>query len=338
MHWFSFDPRRLFQSVVQSSGYVGFSTVATEALRFSWEAVRVNEDDSYGTGAAILVAIIWGLSFVAAHVVLSTLTPVLLATVRFSIASLIFTPVIFKELMHRRIPELRDLLEFTLLGFLGVSLYFVLQYTGVMYAGAGISALLVVGFIPILTGITSMIVLNERFEARRVLGVVLGLSGLFLIVMPKLFLGELDRFFYLGVVCLLLDAVCWALYSTLSRRIMIRMNKPSLVTAYVTVLGTLALLPLSITSDWGLVFVLQSDQWLGILFLSIACSGLGYFLWNFALSRLETVRAAVWLYLEPVAAFVGESLVLGVTPAPMTLLGGVAIVAGSIMTSRAHKR
>jgi len=299
--------------------------------------VGVDWDSCYGTMSALVVALVWGLSFVAAQVVLSTLTPILLATVRFSIASLIFMPLIIKELMEGRVPASRDLLEFVLLGFLGVSLYFVLQYTGVMYAGAGISALLVVGFIPILTGIISMIILKEGFDARRVLGVALGLFGLVFIMLPKLFLGELDWFFYLGVACLLLDAVCWALYSTLSRRLMIRMNKPSLVTAYVTVLGTLALLPLSINSDWGLVLVLESDQWLGILYLSIACSGLGYLLWNFALSRLETVRAAVWLYLEPVAAFVGESLVLGVTPAPMTLLGGAAIIAGAIITTRVDK-
>lgn len=288
--------------------------------------------------SAIFVALVWGFSFVAARVVLSTLTPILLASVRFCIASLIFMPIIVKELAQGRIPESRDLFEYIFLGFLGVSLYFVLQYTGVLYAGAGVSALLVVGFIPILTGITSMILLKEGFDARRVLGVVLGLFGLVLVVLPGLFLGELDWFFYLGVACLLLDAVCWALYSTLSRRLMIRMNKPSVVTAYVTVLGTLALLPFSITSDWGLVLVLELDQWLGILYLSIACSGLGYFLWNFALSRLETVRAAVWLYLEPMAAFIGESLFLGVTPAPMTLLGGVAIIIGAIMTTRVDEK
>lgn len=302
------------------------------------EMIGVDKDSRYGTAAAIVVALIWGLSFVAARIVLSTLTPLLLASVRFSIASLIFMPVIVKELVQGRVPGSQDLFEFVLLGFLGVSLYFVLQYTGVLYAGAGVSALLVVGFIPILTGIASMVVLGEGFDARRVLGIVLGLSGLVLIVLPRLFFGELDWFFYLGVGCLLLDAVCWALYSTLSRRLMIRMGKPSVVTAYVTVLGTLALLPFSITSDWGLVFVLESDQWLGILYLSVACSGLGYFLWNFALSRLETVRAAVWLYLEPVAAFVGESLFLGVTPGPMTVLGGAAIIAGAIMTSRVEKQ
>jgi hypothetical protein len=39
------------------------------------EIVGVGQDDRYGTVSAIVVALVWGFSFVAARVVLSTLTP-----------------------------------------------------------------------------------------------------------------------------------------------------------------------------------------------------------------------------------------------------------------------
>jgi drug/metabolite transporter (DMT)-like permease len=123
----------------------------------------------YGSAPAIVVSAIWGLSFVAARAVLSTLTPILLATIRFSIASLVFIPIIVWELKHGRVVKLlatirfsiaslvfipiivwelkhgrvvklRDLMELALLGLLSVSVYFCLQYTGIKYAGAGISA------------------------------------------------------------------------------------------------------------------------------------------------------------------------------------------------------
>jgi len=127
--------------------------------------------------------------------------------------------------------------------------------------------------------------------------------------MPGLLLDRVDWSFYLGILCLILNAVCWAAYSTLSRRLMNRLSRPLAVASYVTGLGTLALIPMSLTSDWGLVRHLQLGQWLSILYLAITCSCLGYFLWNFSLSRTEAVRAAVWLYLEPVAAFIGEALI-----------------------------
>ncbi|MGQ9679615.1 MAG: hypothetical protein ACUVV4_02465 [Candidatus Bathyarchaeia archaeon] len=37
-------------------------------------------------------------------------------------------------------------------------------------------------------------------------------------------------------------------------------------------------------------------------YLAIACSCIVYFLWNYALSKLETVKMVIWLYMEPVAA------------------------------------
>ena len=291
----------------------------------------------YGTVSAITVAVIWGLSFVAARMVLSTLSPVLLATVRFSIASAIFAPIIILEFRRGNAPTPHDLMELALLGFLSISIYFWLQYTGVKYAGAGVSALLVVGLIPILTGFASTVVLKERFSAQKMLGTVLGLSGVALIALPGLFLGEVDWLFYLGVVCLLLNSVCWAVYSTLSRHILNRIRRPSMVTAYVTILGTLALVPMSLASDWNLVKSLQPEQWLSILYLSLVCSCLDYFLWNFALSRVEAVRAAVWLYLEPVAAFIGETVIFSIIPHATTLIGGGLIITGALLTTRSRE-
>jgi drug/metabolite transporter (DMT)-like permease len=280
------------------------------------------------------VAVIWGLSFVAARMVLSTLTPVLLATLRFIIASIVFTPIILLEFGRGTTPNVEDLKELALLGVLSISVYFWLQYNGVKYAGAGVSALLVVGLIPILTGFASSIVLRERLTPHKALGTALGLLGVALIALPGLLIEEVDWFFYFGVVCLLFNGVCWATYSTLSRRLMKRLGRPALVTSYVTVLGTMALIPISVASEWSLVWSLAPIQWVGVLYLAVVCSGLGYFLWNFALSRLEAVKAAVWLYLEPVAAFVGEIAIYGTMPSSTTFLGGLIIIIGAYITNR----
>jgi drug/metabolite transporter (DMT)-like permease len=110
-----------------------------------------------------------------------------------------------------------------------------------------------------------------------------------------------------------------------------------MVTAYVTVLGTLALIPMSSTSDWSLIRLLGPEQWLSILYLSLVCSCAGYFMWNLALSRMEAVKAAVWQYLEPVAAFAGEALIFSVLPSPSTLAGASAIIVGALLTNRSRR-
>jgi drug/metabolite transporter (DMT)-like permease len=299
--------------------------------------MAAEERSASGVAAAVTVALIWGLSFVAASVVLTTLSPVVLATLRFTIASAFFLPVILRELNRGSRPSMSDLRETAYLGFLSISLYFWLQYTGVKYAGAGVSALLVVGFIPILTGIASSFMLGEALSRWKVAGSASGFIGVALITVPKLTDMQVNTGFLFGVLCLLGNAVCWSLYSTMSRRLMQRTGKPLLLTAYVTLSGTLLLLPLSLASDWSAVRLLTQSQWLSVLYLAIVCSGGGYLLWNYALSRLESVRAAIWLYLEPVAAFIGEALLLGIMPDALTMGGGLLIMVGALLTSAAKK-
>jgi drug/metabolite transporter (DMT)-like permease len=290
-----------------------------------------------GVLAAVTVSLIWGLSFVAASVVLKTLSPVTLATLRFTLASLLFAPVIVSNALKGVLPSSADIKEMALLGFLSISLYFWLQYTGVKYAGAGVSALLVVGFIPILTGIASSIILKESMGRKKVLGAATGFLGVTMITLPKLTGVHVDTGFLFGVACLLGNAVCWSMYSTLSRRLMQRTGRPAFVTSYVTLFGALFLVPMSLTSDWGSLGDLTLNQWVSVLYLAIICSGGGYLLWNFALSRLESFRAAVWLYVEPVAAILGEAVILGTVPDAVTTAGGALVLLGALVTSISRK-
>ena len=280
------------------------------------------------------MATVWGLSFVAASMALETLSPVLLATLRFIIASIIFSPILIRSRIHGNNPTNSDLKDMALLGVLSISIYFWLQYTGVQYAGAGVSAIIVVGFIPILTGLASSLILKEAFDKRRLVGVALGFTGVALITLPNLMLGSVNTRFLLGVACLLGNAVCFSMYSTLSRRLLKTYPEPAIVTSYVTMFGTLALIPMSLTSDWSHIWALSTNQWIAVLFLASVCSGLAYFLWNYALSRIDSVTAAVWLYLEPVAAFIGVFLLYGTVPDTLTLLGGVLVLAGAALTSQ----
>jgi drug/metabolite transporter (DMT)-like permease len=280
----------------------------------------------------------WGFSFVAAQVVLSILSPVTLAAVRFGIASLILAPVIAVELYRGNRPDRRQLRELAFLGFISISIYFVLQYTGVDYAGAGISALLAVGLMPIMAGMTSAVLLHESYGIREVSGTLLGFTGVTLAIAPGLFVKKVDWNFYVGVICLMLNAACWALYSTLSRRLMKGTSKPLVTASYVTVLGTLLLIPMSATSNWSAVEHLRIEQWLGILYLALGCSCAAYFLWNLALSTMEAVRVTVWQYLEPLVAFIGQAIIFSTIPTLTTIAGGGAIIAGAFLTSWPRKR
>lgn len=65
-----------------------------------------------------------------------------------------------------------------------------------------------------------------------------------------------------------------------------------------------------------------------MLFLGIACSGLGYLFWYGALERIEASRVAALLYLEPLITLAASAALLGEPIRPLTALGGLVLLGG----------
>lgn len=165
----------------------------------------------------------WGGSFVAARLVLAgespdfvVLSPTLLAAVRFLLASLLLLPILYRQ--HRQVPlRLGDVPAFLLVGLFGISFYFWLQFTGLRLTNAGLSAVLVVGTIPLATTLLASLALGEPLTRRRLLALALGAAGVLVVVSQQGLAIALESGFLLGTVCLIANALCFAIYSTLVR-------------------------------------------------------------------------------------------------------------------------
>src|SRR6266487_3798785 len=172
--------------------------------------------------AAVWFAVIaWGASFVAARVLLHapgrdevSLSPTILAALRFSIAALFFVVPLLKAIIRRQL-SLVALLQMAFLGQITFSLYFWLQYTGVQETNASISSILVVGLIPVVTAFLSQFFGKER--------------------------PGIGRF---AALCLFGYAFAFAIYVNLSKRWMQGIS-PLVMTGGTMVSGALGLLLLS---------------------------------------------------------------------------------------------
>jgi drug/metabolite transporter (DMT)-like permease len=298
--------------------------------------------ERWGAYALLLfVVVVWGGSFVAARLVLYSqtpdapvLTPTMLATVRFTLASAIFLPILLRQ--HAQVKPLRraDVPVFLLLGQLGISVYFWLQYTGLQLTNAGLAAVLVVGLIPLATMLTSGLALGEPLGGRRALALVLGAAGVVIVVSQQELALALASGFLFGAACLIANAFCFAIYSTLIRGIRARYSSLT-ATAGMTVAGTLGLLLFSLVSeDWSSLATITGAQWLAIAYLAVVCSAMAYFFYNYALTRIEASKAAVWLYLEPPVAMILGALLLSEAIAIQTVIGGIVILASLYLTQR----
>lgn len=289
----------------------------------------------YGVYALLLfVVTAWGGSFVAARMLLApsapgatALSPTMLATTRFMLASALLCPALVRQ--HRRIRPItrRDVVLFVLLGQLSISLYFWLQYTGVRLTSAGIASVLVVGLIPLATLLVARVALGEPLGARRTLALALGVVGVGVVVSQSGLHFETQGGFLLGALCLAADAVCFAVYTALIRGMRDR-YPPLTITAGMTLGGTAGLVVLALaTGGWGTLAALSLAQWLAIAYLGVVCSVLAYLCYNVALARVEASQAAVWIYLEPAVAVTLSALLLGEAITVQTVAGGLVILA-----------
>ncbi len=263
------------------------------------------------TYAGVWFAVLaWGTSFVAARFLLhpekagqATLSPLVLAAARFSIASLFFVVPLARALLHRQITR-RDLLGMVVLGQLTFSLYFWLQYTGVQQTNASISSILVVGLIPVVTALLAQLLGKERLSWMTLGALLLGFVGVAFIVFQRPLSISLASALVMTGGTMMSGAVGLVLLSLLD--------------------------PLS--NQWSEVVQLDTVQWIALLFLSVVCSVIAYFAYNSALSKIEASRAAVYIYFEPVVAvlfgvtLLGEPLSWQVVVGALSIAGSVAIV------------
>jgi drug/metabolite transporter (DMT)-like permease len=298
--------------------------------------------DKLGVYALLLfVVVVWGGSFVAARMILAptnpgdaTLSPTLLAAVRFLMASAIFLPILVRQHIRVQALKLSDIPLFLLLGQLGISVYFWLQYTGVQLTNAGISAVIVVGLIPLATMLISGLTLREPLGVKRAAALALGAGGVAVVVSQRGLDVAVKSGFLFGVVALIANALCFAVYSTWIRGLRTRYASLT-TTAAMTIAGTLGLVLMSLFSeDWGTVAALSTFQWGVIVYLALICSVMAYFFYNYALSKLEAAKASVWIYLEPPIAIALGAMLLGEIVAFQTVVGGLVILASLYLTHR----
>jgi drug/metabolite transporter (DMT)-like permease len=292
--------------------------------------------------------IAWGGSFVAARVLLHAssadevaLSPVQLAAARFSIASLFFLVPLGRAVVQRRVSG-GDLLRLVVLGLFAYTLYFWLQYTGVQQTSAGVASILVVGLIPLATALLTRLTGTAKLPHLKVAALLLGLAGVFVVALQQGLVGlagQRDANFAVGALCLVGNAVVFAVYSVLSKRWM-RTISPLVLTGGAMLSGALGLLLLSLTDPsanrWSDLGRLSALQIAALLFLALICSVAAYFAYNLALTRIPADRAALFIYFEPVVAVTLGTLALGERLSWQSIVGALLIAVSVLVVHRAN--
>jgi drug/metabolite transporter (DMT)-like permease len=264
------------------------------------------------------------------------LTPVSIAAFRFLVAGALFLVALFlnkvRQPSYRLLVEKKDIKTLVLLALSGVTLFFMVQYTGISMAGASIASILVCLLAPVLISVFSAWLFRERLKRRQVAGIGAAALGTLTIVAGDVFSSQGNSAFLQGSLLLLLTPLMWAGYTLLGKKMMEKYD-PFLVVAYVSILGGLLLVPFSLAENsFHLIAAVSLQGWLFILFLAFTCSLLGYYIWFYVMKQVKAAVASSFLFGEPLVTalfaitFVGEKITVSVVAGGLLVFVGVVLV------------
>lgn len=284
-------------------------------------------------GLFVLLAALWGFSFVATRAAVQNVPPVLLAALRFDIAGVL---MIVYALLSTDVWRPRTHADWIVVGLGG--LFFVAAHHALLFAGQQYVTSAVAGIVisldPILAAAFARVLLpDERFSVLGLVGFGLGVLGVGIIANPdpnQLFTADVR-----GVVLVFLAATTFALGAVLTRRFRTDLPVQSMQ-AWMMLLGA----PLLHVASLGLPGEsIANAQWttaavLGLGYLAIVAGGLGYLLYFALLDRLGPVEINLVGYVAPGFAALGGWLVLGERLAAMTVVGFLCILLGFVLIKR----
>jgi drug/metabolite transporter (DMT)-like permease len=275
--------------------------------------------------ALIAVALLtWSSAYAAIAFALPAFTPGEVAFGRLLAGSLCF--VVLLACKRVPMPSRRDWPRAFALGVIGQTVYHLCLCTAETRIASGTAAILI-ALVPAATSALSTLWLGERLGGRALAGLAVALAGVVLVVMAGGKRVSFEPMAALVLVCVVASAIYFVGQKPLFAR-----SSTLGVTAATFFAGALGAAPFGL----GLPAALAAAPWpriAALLWLGVAPTFVGYIAWNLALKRAPASQVSSFIYLSPPIAVLIGWLWLHERPGWLTLVGGLATVAGVVLAN-----
>jgi drug/metabolite transporter (DMT)-like permease len=303
------------------------STVAKASSRSIWLAL-------------ISVYIVWGSTYLAIRFGVQTIPPFLMAGTRFLVAG--GALYLFRRLRGDPAPTLRQWGSAAVVGLAMLTVGNGLVSWAEQRVDSGIAALLV-GTVPLW-----MVVIDAlRPKVRRpghplhwpaVLGIVVGFTGIVLLVSPSSVTGLGGDIDLVGGGALVVGALSWAAGSLYSRTADLP-DSPLVGTSLEMLCGGVGLyLVGSITGEWGQLN-LAGITWqslAGLAYLIVFGSWVGFASYTWLLRNAPTSLVSTYAYVNPMVAIIIGNLLAQEPFTPRVVIAAVVIIGAVVIITLAQ--
>ena len=276
----------------------------------------------------VLTMLFWGGTFVAGRVLSENLHPQTASSLRFILASVMLLSAIL--IRDKSLPGLskKQWGAMALLGLTGVFAYNLFFFAGLQTVEAG-RASMIIAVNPVVTSLIAILFLGERCDLPRSVGMVLSVSGAFLVISKghpaSFFQGNsvmMGEFYIVGCV------LSWSAYTLIGKQLL-KDIEPLIAVAYSCTLGAVFLSAIALYSGHlAEIKELTAMSAVCLFYFAFFGTTLGFIWFYDGVKKLGAARAAMYVNLVPVSGVLLGVLILGEKLSSSLIIGGLLVFAG----------
>ena len=277
----------------------------------------------------VLLAALWGASFLFIRLGASEFGPLALAWLRVAGAALVLLPMLA---LKGEMPALRT--HWRTIAFVGFT-NSVIPFVLFGYALLTITGSLAAVFnaaTPLFGAVIAWAWLKNKLDAPRGAGLVIGFAGVFWLVWDKAsFKGDVDSInATLAVGASLLAALSYGFSANFTKRHAAHI--PSMALATGSQISAAVLLAVPAWWTWPAASP-STTAWLGTIALAVLCTGFAYILFFRLIAHAGPANALSVTFLIPVFAMIWGAMFLAEVPTHAMLIGCAVILLGTALTT-----
>ncbi|WP_185154399.1 DMT family transporter [Fulvivirga sp. M361] len=273
----------------------------------------------------LLLATLWGPSFLFIKVAIVEIPPVTLAALRIGIGAVFINLYLYMR-GGSFIKELAFWKHVTIAGFFAHALPFILINWGEQYIDSAMASILN-GLTPLFTIVMANFVIeDDKMDVKKILGTILGFIGLMVLISPSLISGI--KASVLGVVAVGIGAASYGVALVYSR-LNLKAVKPVYAPASQLLVTAVYLVPFAFLTDGPVNLASLSFNAIGsVLILAVPGTAMAFVVYYKVLEKASASYLSLVTYLMPIYGVVLGVTVLGETITMETFIGAILILSG----------
>ena len=277
----------------------------------------------------ILICLIWGSTWFAIRLGLDSLTPLISAGLRFSVAAI----VIYIVMRIRSISIQRDKISMKLYYFMGIFSFilpFGLVYWGEQFIPSGLAAVLFAVYPFFVALFTRIFIPEEKIGVIKIIGMIFGFSGIVIIFSQNLLTIGMN--YFLGMLAVLISGLLQSTIAVSIKKYGQHLHALSMNLIPMAIAGIGMLLMGILLEDTShLKFDVKAVS--SVLYLGIIGSVVTFTAYYWLLKRINIILLSLTAFITPIIALLIGWIFLDETLLPNQVYGSAFVLTGLLIAN-----